>query len=70
MDQAILSVEGNFAHYVDRIVLGAHNYANTKTWDPEGIVSTLPAIGTALLGVMAGHILRLTVPLAVRRIVC
>ncbi|MBI5085483.1 MAG: DUF5009 domain-containing protein, partial [Acidobacteria bacterium] len=31
----------------------------TKTWDPEGIVSTLPALATALLGVMAGHILRL-----------
>jgi predicted acyltransferase len=62
-----LDVEGNFAHYIDRIVLGAHNYAYTQTWDPEGIVSTLPAIGTALLGVMAGHILRLPVPLAVRR---
>jgi predicted acyltransferase len=62
-----LTVEGNFAHYIDRIVLGAHNYANTKTWDPEGIVSTLPAIGSALLGVMAGHILSLPVPLSVRR---
>lgn len=62
-----LSVDGNFAHYVDSIVLGAHNYASTKTWDPEGIVSTLPAIGTALLGVMAGHILRLPLPLAARR---
>ena len=54
-----LTVEGNFAHYVDSIVLGAHNYARTKTWDPEGIVSTLPAIATVLLGVMAGYILRL-----------
>jgi predicted acyltransferase len=62
-----LSVEGNFAHYVDRIVLGAHNYSQTKTWDPEGIVSTLPAIGSALLGVMAGHILRLPLALNVRR---
>jgi len=62
-----LSEEGNFAHYVDHIVLGAHNYAGTKTWDPEGIVSTLPAIGTALLGVMAGHLLRLPIPLALRR---
>jgi len=52
-----LDVEGNFAHYIDRIVLGAHNYANTKTWDPEGIVSTLPAIATVLFGIMAGHIL-------------
>ena len=41
-----LDVDGNLAHYVDRIVLGAHNYESTKTWDPEGIVSTLPAIAT------------------------
>jgi predicted acyltransferase len=54
-----MDVDGNFAHYVDRIVLGAHNYAQTKTWDPEGIVSTLPAIATVLFGIMAGHILRL-----------
>lgn len=54
-----LDVERNFAHYVDHLVLGAHNYASTKTWDPEGIVSTLPAIATTLLGVFAGYILRL-----------
>jgi hypothetical protein len=33
-----LDVEGNLAHYIDRIVLGHHNYAATKTWDPEGFV--------------------------------
>ena len=54
-----LDVEGNFAHYVDRIVLGSHNYLQTKTWDPEGIVSTLPAIATCLLGLVAGYILGL-----------
>lgn len=54
-----LDVEGNLAHYVDKIVLGAHNYRHTKTWDPEGIVSTIPAIATVLLGIMAGHLLRL-----------
>ena len=51
-----LDVEGNFAHYIDRIVLGSHNYRWTHTWDPEGIVSTLPAIVTCLLGVFAGYI--------------
>lgn len=61
-----LDVEGNFAHYIDRIVLGAHNYAYTKTWDPEGIVSTIPAIATVLFGIMAGHILRLERPLKQR----
>ncbi|GGA54860.1 membrane protein [Edaphobacter acidisoli] len=53
------SVEGNLAHYVDRIVLGRHNYAGTGTWDPEGIVSTLPAIGTTIFGMIAGRMLAL-----------
>ncbi len=53
-----LDVEGNLAHYIDRIILGRHNYASTKTWDPEGIVSTLPAIATTLFGVLAGQLLR------------
>ncbi len=52
-----LDIEGNFAHYVDSIVLGAHNYVNTKTWDPEGIVSTIPSIATCLMGILAGHLL-------------
>ena len=61
-----LDVAGNFAHYIDARVLGAHNYANTRTWDPEGLVSTLPAIATALFGILAGRILRLRRPLAER----
>jgi predicted acyltransferase len=54
-----LAVGHNIANYVDRVVLGAHNYANTRNWDPEGLISTLPSIATALLGIMAGHILKL-----------
>jgi predicted acyltransferase len=54
-----LAVGHNIANYVDGVVLGAHNYANTKNWDPEGLISTLPSIATALLGIMAGHILKL-----------
>lgn len=53
-----LTIEGNFAHYVDSVVLGAHNYAQTKTWDPEGVLSTLPAIATTLFGVLGGYLLR------------
>jgi predicted acyltransferase len=52
-----LGVEGNFAHYVDSLVLGSHNYSETKTWDPEGIVSTLPAIATVLFGMFAAQVL-------------
>ena len=54
-----LRVDRNLANYVDRMVLGAHNYAGTKTYDPEGIISTLPSIATALFGIMCGHLLRL-----------
>jgi predicted acyltransferase len=54
-----LDVAGNLAHYIDRIVLGRHNYLSTKTWDPEGVMSTLPAIATTLFGVLAGQLLRL-----------
>lgn len=61
-----LDMERNFAHHVDRMVLGTHNYAQTKTWDPEGIVSTLPAMATMLFGVMAGHLLRARRELAER----
>ena len=61
-----LDVEGNFAHYIDQLALGRHNYHSTGTWDPEGLVSTLPAIATALFGVLAGHILRLRRTLAER----
>ncbi|MDE3195403.1 MAG: DUF5009 domain-containing protein [Acidobacteriota bacterium] len=61
-----LDVDGNFAHYIDRIVLGSHNYASTVTWDPEGIVSTIPAIATTLFGILCGQLLRLPSPLKKR----
>lgn len=61
-----LDVEGNFAHYIDHLVLGTHNYAPTRDWDPEGIVSTLPAIATALFGLLAGRVLQLRRSLAER----
>lgn len=32
-----------------------HLWAQSKTWDPEGLVSTLPAIGNLLLGYLAGR---------------
>jgi predicted acyltransferase len=54
-----LAVGHNIANYVDRIVLGAHNYKGTQDWDPEGLISTLPSIATALFGVLAGHLLKL-----------
>lgn len=45
--------------YIDRAVFGtAHLWSGSKTWDPEGLLSTLPAIGTCLSGVFVGLWLR------------
>jgi predicted acyltransferase len=53
-----LDVEGNLAAYVDRAVLGTHTWKHDPGWDPEGLLSTLSAIATTLLGVAAGEWLR------------
>jgi predicted acyltransferase len=51
-----LSREGNLAAYVDRSILGLHNWK--PDYDPEGILSSIPAVATALCGVLTGHWLR------------
>ena len=44
------------AAHIDRAILGTkHIWTGSVTYDPEGILSTLPAIGTAILGVFAGR---------------
>jgi predicted acyltransferase len=58
-----LEQHGNFCEYVDSLVLngktiGMHVWRGGKTWDPEGVFSTVPAIATCLFGVMTGHVLR------------
>lgn len=55
-----LEPEGNFARYIDSLLLSGHMYSRTKFWDPEGIVSTLPSIATTLFGILTGHLLRRT----------
>lgn len=51
-----LTVEGNLAAYIDNALLHGHTYK--ETWDPEGLLSTLPAIATTLSGVLVGHLIR------------
>jgi predicted acyltransferase len=53
-----LEMQNNLTAQIDRIVLRGHLYFWTKTWDPEGVLSTLPAIATAVLGLLAGEWLR------------
>jgi predicted acyltransferase len=54
----VLEKGSNLAAYVDSLVLQGHMWDYTRTWDPEGIVSTIPAIATTLFGVLTGHWLR------------
>jgi predicted acyltransferase len=53
-----LSKEGSLASYIDRTVFGPHIWSQGKVYDPEGIMSTIPAICTALFGVLTGQWLR------------
>jgi len=51
----------NLAAWLDSVVLKGHMYYETKTWDPEGILSTLPSIVNGIIGLLIGQILQLNV---------
>jgi len=57
----VLELKGNLAWYVDSQLLAGHTWrgAPLAGFDPEGIVSTLPAISTLLFGILTGHMLRM-----------
>ena len=52
-----LTLEGNIVGYVDRIVMPSHLLGG-RGFDPEGLLSTLPAIVTAMLGMFTGEFVR------------
>jgi predicted acyltransferase len=47
----------NLAAWLDRLLLDGHLWKVTRTWDPEGILSSLSALSTAILGLWAGRML-------------
>jgi predicted acyltransferase len=53
-----LDPEGNLAAYLDRAVFGRHLWRAARVYDPEGLLSTVPAVATTLSGVLTGHWLR------------
>ncbi len=53
-----LSKEGSLASFIDRIIFGPHIWSQGKVYDPEGILSTIPAIATTMFGVLTGQWLR------------
>lgn len=55
-DIPLLHPDANLAAYLDRTLLPGHLWEDTR--DPEGLLSTLPSIATALCGVLTGEWLR------------
>lgn len=55
-----LEAIGSLPWWVDSHVLAGHTWSGAPApgFDPEGILSTLPAIASTLLGALAGHLLR------------
>ena len=53
-----LEPETNLGAWLDNLLLGGHLWSASKVWDPEGILSTIPAIVTGLSGVLAGHLIK------------
>lgn len=52
----VLTPDGNLAAYIDRLFLPGK--LHRTVYDPEGLLSTIPAIATALLGIFAGEFLK------------
>ena len=52
------SLEGNLVGYVDRMITPGRLYVK-NIFDPEGLLSTIPAIVTAMLGMFTGEFIRI-----------
>ena len=56
----------NWAMYLDKLILGSHTWQ--PDYDPEGLLSTLPSIASALIGVVAGRFLLRNTAATARRL--
>lgn len=53
----VLEPGRDFGAFVDRWLLDGHLWVKSKSWDPEGVTSTLPALCSQLAGVLTGRYL-------------
>ena len=64
MGQLVLDdPSASLAAWLDRAVFGRHLWKSSVTWDPEGLLSTVPAIGTVMLGVFSGRWISIARPI-------
>jgi len=52
-----LEPNNNLAAWLDNLLLKNHLWKHTKVWDPEGILTTFPAIVTTMIGMFVGKFL-------------
>ncbi|WP_431242674.1 acyltransferase family protein [Flavobacterium sp. P21] len=55
--EANLEKGTNLAAWLDSVLLKGHMYHGTVTWDPEGILSTIPSIVNGIIGLLLGKLL-------------
>jgi len=58
VDVAVLSPAGNLAAWLDRLLVPTAHLYRHSVYDPEGLLSTIPAVATTLFGVLAGSLLQ------------
>ncbi|MGV3503609.1 MAG: acyltransferase family protein [Adhaeribacter sp.] len=56
--EANLEPATNLGAWIDNRLLAGHLWSQSRVWDPEGLLSTLPALVTGLAGVLTGEWLR------------
>lgn len=59
---ANLDKETNLAAWLDNYMLNGHLWGAVKTWDPEGILSTIPAMASGIIGMLIGQLFHLPDP--------
>jgi len=52
----------NLGAWLDSILLEGHMWIFSKTWDPEGILSTIPAIASGIIGLLIGQLINRPLP--------
>ncbi len=55
---ASLEPSANLGAWLDRFIFGNHLWGQSRVWDPEGLLSSIPSIATVLTGVLTGYLLR------------
>ena len=55
-----LSMQGNLIGYIDRLITPGRLIYDSGRFDPEGLLSTFPAIVSAMLGIFTGEFVRVS----------